>query len=504
MRSAGILLHPTSLPGRFGIGDLGPGAESFLQWAEAAGITLWQVLPLGPTGFGNSPYGCLSSFAGNPNLISPERLLEEGFLPPGESLDVWTSASGVIDFGPAIEWKQHLLRRCFGHFQQQGTTEQRRDFDAFNAHKLQAGWLDHWALFMALKAQHGDADWSTWPEPFLSAEGAASASISAELVVEVTFHKFLQFLFFRQWERVRDIARNRGIRVMGDVPIYVAYDSADVWSNAALFLLDEKRKPLAVAGVPPDYFSSEGQRWGNPLYRWDRMAEDGYRWWIARTRANLRLTDVVRLDHFRGFAGFWQIPAGEESAAGGHWVKGPGLALFAAIRKALGDLPIVAEDLGLITPDVDQLRDAIGVAGMKVLQFGFGDLDNIHLPHRFVTNTVVYTGTHDNDTTCGWFASLTEKERTLVLDYTGDESGEQIHWKMMRLAFNSVAELAIVPMQDVLGLGSKARMNTPGRSDGNWQWRALAEDFSDVSALRLRRLIEISGRLQLSSSIRSG
>jgi 4-alpha-glucanotransferase len=494
-RSAGVLLHPTSLPGAMGIGDMGPSADLFLDWAAAAGLSIWQVLPLGPTGYGNSPYGCLSSFAGNPLLISPQELIREGFLASSELPPRTDGDDSHIAFHSVIGWKDELLRRSWKHFQKQGSDDARHDLDTFNGDPAQAGWLDEWALFLALKKRFNGSRWSEWEPRFAARESAAVAAARIEMTEEIAFQKYVQFLFFRQWERVRREAHQRNIRILGDVPIYVAFDSADVWADAELFLLDENREPLAVAGVPPDYFSPTGQLWGNPLYRWDRMERSGFAWWIARLRANLRFADILRLDHFRGFAAHWEVPARETLASGGHWSKGPGLNFFKAVKGALGDLPLVAEDLGLITPDVDELREAIGLPGMRVLQFGFSDLDNVHLPHRFTPDLVVYTGTHDNDTTVSWFARASPEERQMVKDYVGSECDADIEWQMIRLALNSVARLAIVPMQDALGLDGSSRMNTPGQAADNWSWRLRAEQLDAASAERLRRLVEISGRI---------
>jgi 4-alpha-glucanotransferase len=492
-RAAGVLLHPTSLPSPYEIGDLGPAVDHFLDWAAAAGFSIWQVLPLGPTGYGNSPYGAMSSFAGNPLLISPEELIRDGLL-PREDYPPNAGREDHVDFHRAIAFKGEMLRRSWAHFNEYGPGAAKRDLDAFNGDPAVAGWLDEWAFYQSLKGRFENAEWTRWPEPLKRREPSALAEARAELSGEIAFHKYVQWLFFRQWQRVRREAHRRGIAILGDLPIYVALDSADVWADADQFLLDDDRRPIAVAGVPPDYFSPTGQLWGNPLYRWDRMAENGYGWWIARLRANLRTADLLRLDHFRGFAAYWEVPASEPTAVNGHWSKGPGLDFFRAVRAALGDLPLIAEDLGLITEDVDELRMAIGLPGMRVLQFGFGDLDNIHLPHHYARDTVVYTGTHDNDTTPSWYANLSSEEHELVRDYVGAQD-EPVEMAMIRTAYNSVARMAIVPMQDALGLGSEARMNTPGRPDDNWSWRLRADQLDAASAARLRRLAEISGRV---------
>jgi 4-alpha-glucanotransferase len=491
-RRAGILAHPTSLPGAFAIGDLGPASERFLDWLQAAGQSVWQVLPLGPVGEGGSPYVGISAFAGNPLLVSPELLVEDGLLPADALADAPPS-SRRVDLLAVERWKGGLLRQAwerFRHSPPAGLRDRLRAFATDPAH----GWLPDWELFGALRAVAGGRAWVDWPGPLARREPAALEAARQELLVETGYHRFVQYLFFDQWHRLREAARRRGIGILGDVPIYVAHDSADVWAHPELFDLDEGGRPRHVAGVPPDYFTPSGQRWGNPLYRWDRMAADGYRWWVARLRANLELADWVRLDHFRGLAAYWAVPASEPTALHGHWVEGPGVALLDALRAALGDLPVVAEDLGVITPDVVALRDGAGLPGMRVLQFAFGEGESDHLPHRHVPRCVVYTGTHDNDTTLGWFVAATPAERARVLDYVGGD-GVEPHWDLIRAAFTSVAEWAIVPLQDVLGLGGEARMNTPGQATGNWLWRATAGQLRGEEAGRLRRLAEVSGRL---------
>lgn len=492
-RFAGVLLHPTCLPGRFGIGDLGPEAGRFLDWAASAGFTLWQVLPLGPTGPGNSPYGCASAFAGNALLVSPDELAREGLL-PGEALDGSPAfpAEGV-QWDLVIPWKEGILRRSFEHFKVHAGRSQIDDLADFAAAPEQAPWLSDWSLFAAIRARAGGAPWWSWDADLAKREPAALARARRELAAEVDFQVYAQFLFFRQWERVLREAGKRGIAVMGDAPIYVSQDSADVWAHRELFQLDETGRPLAVSGVPPDYFSTTGQLWGNPLYRWERMEEDGFAWWIARLRANLRLCDLLRIDHFRAFAAYWSVPAGETTALNGQWIPAPGEKLFSAVREALGRLPIVAEDLGVITPDVEALLTAVGVPGMKVLQFAFYEPDSDYLPHRHVPNAVVYTGTHDNDTARAWFAKLTHEEKERVTGYLGGD-GSRIEWDLIRAAFASVCDRAIVPLQDVLGLGSEARMNNPALPGGNWAWRAPSDAFRSDLALRLRRLAWLTGR----------
>jgi 4-alpha-glucanotransferase len=476
-RSAGILLHPTSLPSAYGIGDLGDELIAFLDWAASAGMRVWQVLPLNPPGYGYSPYGCLSSFAGNPLLISPQKLLQDGLLEASFVAEIPQFPHDQVDFDRVSAWKFGVLRESWRRFNETG--EHRAAFEEFV--EAEDAWLDEYASFMARKERNGGVAWWDWKVDDVK-DG------------ETDFWKYVQFLFFRQWAAVREAARARGITIMGDVPIYVACDSADVWANRELFQLDDQGSPTVVAGVPPDYFSTTGQRWGNPLYRWDVMRETNYRWWVARIRANLRLADVIRLDHFRGFAAYWEIPADEPTAIHGRWMPGPGIALFDAVREELGDLPLVAEDLGFITEDVHALRHAVGLPGMKILQFGFAQNDSPHLPHRYETQTVAYTGTHDNDTARGWFTSAPEAEQEAARLYLGCND-DDIAWTLIRAAYTSVARTAIVPAQDVLNLDGSARMNRPGASKDNWSWRMLAGALTHEHAVKLRRLAEVTGRL---------
>jgi 4-alpha-glucanotransferase len=490
-RNAGLLLHPTSLPGRYGIGDLGDELIAFLDWAASAGVRIWQVLPLNPPGFGNSPYGCVSSFAGNPILISPQRLLHASLLPHDAVNDVPSFDDHRVEFDRVGEWKWRLLRQSFQHFNEHASDDQRAALAVFERENR---WLGEWALYAAIKDRHQGRAWCDWEPELVARDKAAMESAANDVADEIRFHKYVQWLFFTQWAAVREAAAARNIKIMGDVPIYVASDSADVWSNREIFQLDESCQPTVVAGVPPDYFSATGQRWGNPLYRWDVLRATKYRWWVARIRASLRFADIVRLDHFRGFAAYWEIPAHEPTAIHGRWMPGPGKPLFDAIRQALGDLPLIAEDLGFITPEVHELRRAIGIPGMKILQFGFTHVNSPHLPHTYDPMTVVYTGTHDNDTARGWFNSASSEEHNLAETYLGAHD-EAIEWALIRTAFTSVAQSAIVPMQDILGLGTEARMNRPGAKDDNWNWRMRAGALTHEHAGRLRRLAEISGRL---------
>jgi 4-alpha-glucanotransferase len=492
IRTSGVLLHPTSLPGRFGIGDLGDELLAFLDWAQSAGLRIWQVLPLNAPGYGNSPYGCLSSYAGNPLLISPQRLVENGLLPDDALDDVPSFAEDYVEFDRVHAYKESLLRKSFAHFSEHASDEQREALAAFTHDNA---WLPDWTLYAALKEKHGGKSWTEWPADVASRDRDALANARLDLADEIRFHEYVQGLFFAQWAAVREAASARGIRIMGDIPIYVAGDSADVWANREIFQLDEHGEPNVVAGVPPDYFSATGQRWGNPLYRWDVLRDTHFRWWVSRFRAALRFADIVRVDHFRGFAGYWEIPASEPTAIHGRWMPGPGRALFDALHDALGDLPLVAEDLGHITKEVHELRKAIGVPGMKILQFAFAQPDSPHLPHCFDPKTVVYTGTHDNDTARGWYEDADAAEREAIASYLGVRDANDVAWSLIRAAYTSVAETAIVPVQDILNLGSEGRMNRPGAEHDNWSWRLAGGALTQEHADELRALGEVSGRV---------
>ncbi len=492
-RSSGLLLHPTSLPSRWGVGDLGEAAYRFLDFLQAAGQSRWQVMPLGPTGYGDSPYQSFSSFAGNPLLIAPDLLSAEGLLWDEDTADAPAFDDERVDYGAVIPYKRELLRRSFARFKAGASVELRRNFAAFRAE--QAAWLDDYALFAALKDANDGAAWQGWEAALARHEPAAVAAASEAHADEVAYHAYLQFQFFRQWRSLRAYANERQIKIVGDMPIFVAYDSADVWGNRELFYLDEANAPTVVAGVPPDYFSATGQLWGNPLYRWDVLATQGYSWWIGRIKAVCALVDIVRLDHFRGFAAYWEVPASEETAMNGRWVPGPASELFLALQRALGELPIIAEDLGVITPDVDALRLRFGFPGMKVIQFAFGaGPSSVYLPHNYEPNFVVYTGTHDNDTTLGWWRAASDGDTTHIQRYLGRD-GSDICWDLIRLALSSVAATAIAPLQDALVLGSEARMNMPGNPAGNWTWRYLPHQLTAEIAARLRDLTEVYGRL---------
>lgn len=466
----------------------------FLDWCVEAEQSFWQLLPLTPTGHGGSPYGSHSAFAGNAMLISPDGLVSDGFLPQS-AIDLTPAFSDQhVELVRVAELKNRLLRESWAWFQRGASPEARLALEAFTFAPEQEIWLDDWALYSALKIRFGGIDWLRWNRELAMRDPRALSAARRELQDQVAFHKYIQFLFFRQWTRVREQAGRRRITVIGDVPIYVALDSADVWSHPGIFHLSDDGQPLAVAGVPPDYFSKTGQRWGNPLYRWDRMEADGYDWWVARLRANFRLTDVVRLDHFRGFASYWEVPSTEATAVNGRWIAGPGIAFFNGIRARLGDVPLIAEDLGDITAEVDELRTVSGLPGMHVLQFGFGDdPKNPHRPSNHVSHSVVYTGTHDNDTTVGWYEKTMGEDRERLKEWLGDDD-TPIEWRMIQAAYESPAVIAMVPMQDVLGLGSEARMNVPGEGADNWTWRATPRQFLSEHALLLRRLAEATGR----------
>ncbi len=490
-RGSGILLHPTSLPGPDGIGDLGDGAYRFVDWLAQAQQRYWQVMPLVPTGYGDSPYAAPSAFAGNPLLISLDILIGDGLLDPHAFRNTPFNEN-VVNYGGARTQKERALRAAFQRFDEREPGDLDREFKAFR--KAEAWWLDDFCLFIALKEEHGGGPWSDWPDEIKRRKPSAMKAARERLSAEIRYHAFCQWLFRRQWYALRVYANERNVRIIGDIPIFVAFDSADVWSHPGLFRLDEQLNPVVVAGVPPDYFSRDGQRWGNPLYEWSAMAADGYAWWISRFRALLALVDVVRIDHFRGFAANWSVPASAPTAAEGRWERGPGRELFDAVVGKLGTVPIIVEDLGLITPDVVALREELGLPGMAVLQFAFdGDPHNAYLPHSLERNSVVYTGTHDNQTTVGWFQSMPEHVRTEVLAYLGRD-GSDIAWDFIRAALNSPAIMAIIPMQDVLRRGDDARMNTPGRPDGNWTWRMRWTDLNAGLADGLGLLTHLSGR----------
>jgi 4-alpha-glucanotransferase len=482
-RASGILLHPTSLAGPFGVGDLGPEAYRFVDFLGAAGQRIWQVLPLGPTGYGDSPYQSLSAFAGNPLLISPEKLVEHGYLDRADTTESFPEDR--VEFGRVIPFKLALLRKAFDRF------KGGREYEEFC--ESNRAWLDDFARFAALKNANDGKTWTEWTRMEADPD-------------EIAAHKFRQFEFFRQWAELKEYCEARGVRVLGDIPIYVAHDSADVWANPDLFELDERGRAAKMSGVPPDYFSATGQLWGNPVYRWERLRESGYAWWIERFRAVFATVDMVRLDHFRGFESYWEVPAGETTAVNGRWAKGPGASLFEAVEHALGRLPIIAENLGVITPEVEALRERFGFAGMSILQFAFGaDAQAASFrPHNYVRELAAYTGTHDNDTTVGWWTTAgagdstrshaeVERERRFTRAYLGDGARE-IHWAFIRTLAASIADIVMAPAQDVLGLGGEARMNTPATTRGNWTWRMRPGALTDEMAARLKELTVLYDR----------
>jgi len=493
-RSSGVVLHPSSLPGAYGIGGIGLQALHWIDFLSSAGSGLWQVLPLGPTGYGDSPYQCFSSFAGNPYLISVETLLKDGMIEPDDLGEIPTFPVERVDYGQVIPWKIGLLDRAYDRFAAiRGRSSLRTAFHTFT--RVQAAWLDDFALFMTLKDLHGGAPWPEWDEPLRSRQPEALAGIRREYAQALERHKFRQFLFFRQWNVIRKYAHRNKIRIIGDIPIFVAHDSADVWANPDLFYLDATGRPTVIAGVPPDYFSKTGQRWGNPLYRWDAHQATGYAWWLNRLRAVLKLVDVVRIDHFRGFVGYWEVPGRAKTAIRGRWVAAPGFDFFNKVKMELGELPFIAEDLGVITPDVDQLRESFGLPGMKILQFGFGvGPKDPFLPHNLPTHCVMYTGTHDNDTARGWYERVSDEDRDFTRRYLARD-GSDISWDMIRTAWGSVAVYALAPMQDLLSLGNEARMNYPGNPSGNWQWRMKEEDMNEWIRSRLWEVNYLYDRL---------
>ncbi|MFB3915404.1 MAG: 4-alpha-glucanotransferase [Terriglobales bacterium] len=498
-RSSGILLHPTSLPGPFGIGDLGPAAFRFADFLAQAGQRVWQVLPLGPTGYGDSPYQCFSAFAGNPMLISPEKLVQDGLLPATAIQQLPAFPATRVEYESVNRFKLELLSRSFTQFRESSPKKLQHEFDEFTHRNTD--WLEDYALFMALKASHGgEAVWTKWEPGAALRRPDALETWGRRLREEIEKHKFWQFLFSRQWAELKLYCHERDIRIIGDLPMYVAHDSADVWAHRDLFCLKENGEPEVVAGVPPDYFSATGQLWGNPIYRWEAHASSGYEWWIERFRATFSLVNMCRVDHFRGFVGYWEVPAGATTAMNGRWVQGPGAELFEAVERRLGTLPVIAENLGVITPDVEAVRNRFGFPGMSILQFAFGKDPQApsFKPHNYPRNHVAYTGTHDNDTTVGWWTSSGEgdstrtpqdirEEREFARRYL-DLDGREINWVFIRTVMASVADFAIFPLQDVFGLSSEARMNLPGTASGNWRWRFPAERLTADLAQRLAEM----------------
>ena len=493
-RSSGILFHPTSLPGKYGIGTLGKEAYAFIDFLKKSNQKLWQIFPLGPTGYGDSPYQSFSSFAGNPYLIDFDLLIEAHLLSEEDLRDVFFGDNEeYIDYGAIYNQKYPLLRKAYENFKSSDNHEMRENLEDFK--RENASWLNDYSLYISLKNHFNGLPWNEWAHDIKNREHGAMEHYKNELADDIEYHNFIQFLFFKQWGDVKRYANENGIKIIGDIPIFVAADSSDAWANPEIFLFDEERKPVKVAGVPPDYFSATGQLWGNPLYNWQKLKETNYSWWVERVRANLSTCDIIRIDHFRGFEAYWAVPYGDDTAINGQWEPGPGIDLFNAIKSQLGELPIIAEDLGLMTQGVIDLREATGFPGMKILGFAFDSgEENDYLPHTYTKNCVVYTGTHDNDTLIGWFQKAKEEDRQFARDYLNSRSDDEIHWDAIRGAWSSVANMAISPVQDFLGLGSEARINTPGVAAGNWQWRLRHEVLTDELAERIAKLTRVYSR----------
>ncbi|MFX1314800.1 MAG: 4-alpha-glucanotransferase [Promethearchaeota archaeon] len=496
-RYGGILLHPTSLPGEYGIGDLGPEVYKFIDFLNKYKQNLWQILPLGPTGYGNSPYQCFSAFAGNPLIISPEKLCEIGLLTNKEWILQDRFPESSVDYERVIPYKWQLLEFAFKNYKQKQPWKLDREFSNFmNKHSF---WLDDYSLFMSIKKAHHLRAWNEWDEDLRFRDTNALERWKKDYENEIEFQKFTQFIFFKQWNEVKSYANLKDILIIGDIPIFVAYDSVDVWAHPEFYYLNDKRDLLYVAGVPPDYFSSTGQRWGNPLYNWNLLKKQGYRWWIQRIKHNLDQVDILRIDHFRGFESYWQIEVSEATAEVGEWILGPGIDLFLKMKEELGSLPIIAEDLGIITPEVEDLLQQTGFPGMRVLQFAFGDKDqasikNKYLPHYYLPNTIAYTGTHDNSTTKAWFEKLTSKIKKQVLDYINSD-GKDVVGDLIRLAWSSVASMAIIPLQDLLRLGDEARMNLPGTLKNNWEWRFTLDQVTRERGRQIKNLSRLYDRI---------
>jgi 4-alpha-glucanotransferase len=496
-RSSGILLHPTSFPSRFGIGDLGDSAYRFIDFLELSGQKLWQVLPLGPTGYGNSPYMCFSAIAGNHLLISPDLLVKQDLLTESDFDSIPNFNDNFTDFEQVIPYKIEVLKVAYSRFKAIAPNiTLTQEFTEFC--EAQGIWLNDYALFMAIMETYNGQPWTTWEPAIAQRQPEAIRQHIETLQDQIGFHKFLQFQFFCQWAKLRGYANEKEILIIGDIPIYVAHNSADVWANPHIFELDPQTfEPALMAGVPPDYFSETGQLWGNPVYNWEELEKDDFRWWIGRFKSMLQYVDIIRVDHFRGFAAFWQIPAGEETAINGKWKLAPGQELFATLKDVLGNLPILAEDLGVITLEVEALRDEFEFPGMRILLFAFaGDTDNSYLPHHYVKNSLVYTGTHDNDTAVGWWKRASDHEKELLTEYVGVDEVKELHWLLIRLALGSVSDLAIIPLQDIFGLDNTARMNMPGTATGNWTWRYSSDQLltSELSD-RLRKLTQLYSRV---------
>ncbi|MDO9087850.1 MAG: 4-alpha-glucanotransferase [Anaerolineaceae bacterium] len=494
-RMSGILLHPSSLPGPDGIGDIGPEAYDWINFLVQSGCELWQLLPLGPTGYGDSPYQCFSAFAGNPYLINSLLLVDEGLLTIDDLSDRPEFPENAVDFGPVIEWKLKLLDRAYKNYKSQQSLELIDLFQKFIIDEQD--WLNDFSLFMAIKEVNGGLSWVNWNDDLRKRDKQALVRFKEKHQALIGTHMFRQFLFFRQWSALKAYANNQGIRIIGDIPIFISSDSSDAWSNPELFYFDDNLKPTVVAGVPPDYFSITGQLWGNPLYRWDIHKKSKYQWWIKRINATLRLFDFIRLDHFRGFVNYWEVPAGNPTAEIGKWIPGPGADFFEVMQKELGVLPIIAEDLGEISDDVYILRDQFDLPGMKICQFAFsGDPGDPFLPHNYPVNCVAYSGTHDNDTALGWYQNAPEKEQDFCRRYLA-RSGDNISWDIIRSVWTSAARITIAPLQDFLGLGTESRMNFPGVASGNWSWRALPNQIDTALAEKIHELNFLYSRISI-------
>lgn len=490
-RSSGVLLHPTSIPGGHGIGSFGSEAYAFVDFLAASRQKLWQILPLGPTGYGDSPYQCLSAFAGNPLLIDLNRLQEQGLLKERDFEGAPAFGDGHVDYAAVMAFKLPMLKRAYRRFSR-APEKDRTEFREFC--RAKASWLNDFALFMALKERFHLKPWFKWRMDLRMRETTSLRSAAERMYRAIDYHKFVQYLFFRQWLELKQYANNRGIRIVGDMPLYVALDSADAWAHPDHFQFDERRRPTHVAGVPPDYFSSTGQFWGNPLYNWEHLKHTGFHWWVDRIKANLDLADILRIDHFLGLHNYWSVPARKRTARDGKWVSAPGEKLLTVLKGRLGELPFIAEDLGVITDDVVALREKFSLPGMKILQFGVGGgAANPYLPHNYAKRFVAYTGTHDNDNIAGWFKTLGMKERRFICCYAGGPP-RRVSWSCVRAVWASVACMAVAPVQDLLGLGSEARMNVPGTPSGNWRWRLPASRLTGSLSRRLRRMTENYGR----------
>ena len=492
-RYSGILLHPTSLPSPYGIGDMGQGAYDFVDFLEKSGQTLWQVLPLGPTGYGDSPYQSYSVFAGQTLLISPEKLVEQKLIDAADLKELPEFDAKQVKYGDVLTWKTGIFTKAFAEFVKGEDQKLQEEYEAFLTE--QEFWLNDYAFYMAAREENENQGWMNWDKELQQPTAKVRKEWEEKLAEKIAYQKFLQFEFYKQWGELKVYANEKGISIVGDMPIFVSVDSSDVWANKSLFCLDSKGYPTEVAGVPPDYFSATGQLWGNPLYDWAAHKNQGYKWWIARIKTQFTQVDYLRIDHFRGFESYWAVPAGEETAINGEWKKGPGIDLFNAIKKALGELPIFAEDLGVITPEVEELRDACGFPGMKVLQFGFEAWPHDPFyPHNFkTTNCICYTGTHDNNTTFGWYNDVKEEARDRVRRYLNCD-GANVSWDFIRLAMSSIAQYAIYPMQDVLRLGAEARMNVPGVLGANWAWRFEEKDIQEWHAVELKKMTQLFNR----------